>query len=288
MPLLDAHTHAYPESDRHLVVERAALLDGHLPSDSPTKWQLFLDGSIDSLIEEEKKAGFDGLVLLPISGRPEGCSPLNQWVAEQAGRYPQIIPFACLNPRSPTAEQDLTEALSLGLKGIKFHSVLQQITPLHPQTLTWLEMIQASGLPVLMDVMNLSRIRERKPHMAPILDFWALFETNPGVVKFLAKTFPKIQFIAAHMGCLYGWDQLDELYDLENVHFDLSYAQEILPLKELKKMIFRKGIDHILFGSDTPWRQPAKAWQRFLELRLTSGEVEKIGGGNLKNLLNLP
>jgi uncharacterized protein len=287
MSFLDAHTHAYPESDRHLVVERVALLDGHLPLDSPNKWQLYLDGSIESLIEEEKKAGFDGLVLLPISGRQEGCSRLNQWVAEQAGRYPQIIPFACLNPLSPTAEQDLTEARSLGLKGIKIHSVLQRIIPLQVQTLEWLEMIQASGLPILMDAMNLRGIRQRKPHMAPILDYWAPFETTPKVIQNLAKTFPKIQFIAAHMGCLYGWDQLDGLYPLENVFFDLSFAQEILPIEELKKMISRKGADHILFGSDTPWRHPAEAWNRFLEMRLSSEEVEKIGGRNLQGLLNL-
>jgi uncharacterized protein len=288
MSYLDAHTHAYPESDRYLVVERVALLDGHLPQDSPNKWQLYLNGSIESLIEEEKKAGFDGLVLLPISGRPEGCSRLNQWVAEQAGRYSQIIPFACLNPLSPTSEQDLTEALSLGLKGIKIHSVLQRIIPLQAQTLEWLEMIQASGLPILMDAMNLRGIRQRKPHMAPILDFWAPFETTPKIIQNLAKTFPKIQFIAAHMGCLYGWDRLDGLYPLENVYFDLSFAQEILPLEELKKMISRKGTDHILFGSDTPWRHPAEAWKRFLDLRLSSDEMEKIGGRNLKNLLNLP
>jgi predicted TIM-barrel fold metal-dependent hydrolase len=138
-----------------------------------------------------------------------------------------------------------------------------------------------------MDAMNLKGIRQRKPHMAPILDLWAPFETSPKVIEVLAKTFPNIKIIAAHMGCLYGWDQLEGLFNLENVFFDLSFAQEILPLEELKKIISRKGTDHILFGSDTPWRHPAEAWQRFLELGLANGEVEKIGGGNLQVLLDL-
>jgi len=269
------------------VVERVELLDGHLPPDSPNKWKLHLDGSIETLIEEEKKAGMDGLVLLPISGRPDGCSRLNQWVAEKAALFPQIIPFACLTPLSPTAEQDLSEALSLGLKGIKLHSVLQRIIPLQAQTLEWLEMIQASGLPLLMDAMNLKGIRERKPHMASILDFWTPFETNPKVIKVIARTFPNIRIIAAHLGCLYGWDQIENLFPLENVYFDLSFAQEILSPEEQKKIISRKGVDHILFGSDTPWRHPAEAWQRFLELRLSCGDEEKIGGGNLEELLKL-
>jgi hypothetical protein len=41
--------------------------------------------------------------------------------------YPQIISFASLTPHSPTAEQDLAEALALGLQGIKIHSLLQRI-----------------------------------------------------------------------------------------------------------------------------------------------------------------
>jgi predicted TIM-barrel fold metal-dependent hydrolase len=89
------------------------------------------------------------------------------------------------------------------------------------------------------------------------------------------------------MGCLYGWDHLERLFKLDNVFFDLSFAQEILPLEELKKIISQKGSDHILFGSDTPWRHPAEAWKRFLELDLPSDEVEKIGGGNLQELLKL-
>lgn len=287
MLLLDAHTHAFPDGDRHLVVERMALLDGHLPPDSPHKWQIYNDGSVEALVEEERKAGFDRFILLPVSGRQNGCSRLNQWMAEQAGRYPQIIPFACLNPFSPTAEQDLNEALSLGLKGIKIHSVLQRITPLHPQTLDWLEMIRSSGLPILMDSMNLTGIRQRKPHMGPVLDFWAPFETGPKEIAALAGTFPEIRFIAAHLGCLYGWDQLEDLYPLENVFFDLSYAQEILPLEDQRRIISRKGVDHILFGSDSPWRRTADAWERFQEMGFSSGDVEKIGGKNLQTLLNL-
>jgi predicted TIM-barrel fold metal-dependent hydrolase len=65
--------------------------------------------------------------------------------------YPQIIPFASLTPHSPTAEEDLAEALALGLQGIKIHSLLQRIDLVDSQTLGWLGMIQEAGLPVLLD-----------------------------------------------------------------------------------------------------------------------------------------
>ncbi|HSO73098.1 MAG TPA: hypothetical protein VLR91_10710, partial [Thermodesulfobacteriota bacterium] len=120
---IDAHTHAYPEKDREMVLERVRLLDGHLASDNPYKWQLYQAGTIEALVETETRAGFDRWVLLPITGRPDGCSRLNRWAADKAKDYPQIIPFASLTPHSPTVEEDLAEALALGLQGIKIHSL---------------------------------------------------------------------------------------------------------------------------------------------------------------------
>lgn len=162
---IDAHTHAYPEKDRELVLERVRLLDGHLASDNPYKWQLYQEGTIEALVETETRAGFDRWVLLPITGRPDGCSQLNRWAADQAKNYPPIIPFASLTPHSPTAEEDLAEAVALGLQGIKIHSLLQRIDLLASQTLAWLEMIQAAGLPVFAGFHALERNSGRQaPH----------------------------------------------------------------------------------------------------------------------------
>jgi len=287
MVFYDVHTHAYPKQDRALVVERTSDMDGHLPPGNPNKWSIFNDGSVESLVEEEKRAGLDGFVLLPVSGRSNGSSRINRWVAKKARVFPQIIPFASLTPLSSTPEADLNEALALGLKGLKLHSFLQRISPLDPKTLDWLEMIQPAGLPILMDSMNLTGVRQYKPHLAPLLDYWESFETGPTQIAKLAKTFSGITFIAAHLGCLYGWDQLELLYDLENVYFDLSYALEILPPMEMKKVITRKGPDRVLYGSDAPWRVPAQSWQNFLNLKLPAADFEKIAGQNLQELLKL-
>jgi predicted TIM-barrel fold metal-dependent hydrolase len=136
-----------------------------------------------------------------------------------------------------------------------------------------------------MDSMNLAGLRRFKPHMKPLLDLWAPFETGPVQIAFLARTFPRITFIAAHLGCLYGWDQLEPLLPLENVFFERAFALEILPREEILAVIGKKGTDHILFGSDCPWRDPAGSWRKFLELDLPDEGVEKIGGGNLLELL---
>jgi predicted TIM-barrel fold metal-dependent hydrolase len=284
---LDAHTHAYPDEDLALVVERVAALDGHLPDDHPTKWRLVTDGSVETLLESERRAGVDGFVLLPISGRTDGATRLNRWVADLAAKHPEIIPFGTLTPLADAPEDDLWEALALGIRGIKIHSVLQRIIPIEPRTLEWLEMIAPAGLPILVDSMNLAGLRRFKPHMKPLLDLWAPYETGPAQIAFLARTFPQITFIAAHLGCLYGWEQLEPLIRLENVYFDLSFALEILSPEEIRAVIAQKGSDRVLYGSDCPWRDPAGSWRKFMELDLPSVIVEKIGGQNLQELLGL-
>jgi uncharacterized protein len=284
---IDAHTHAYPEKDRETVLERVRLLDGKLASDDPGKWQLYQEGTIEALVESETRAGFDRWVLLPITGRPDGCSRLNRWVADQAKEYPQIIPFASLTPHSPTAEEDLAQALALGLQGIKIHSLLQRIDLVDDQTMDWLGMIQEAGLPVLLDSMHLNGVRAVKPHMAFLLNEWAPFETGPGKIGFLARSFPGIKFIAAHGGCLYGWDLLDPIYGRDNVYLDLSFVLEILPPEAIEKLIQRKGVDFFLFGSDNPWRRPEESWDRFLRLQLSDSDREKIASGNCERILGL-
>jgi len=282
---IDAHTHAYPEKDREMVLERVRLLDGHLAPDNPHKWQLYQEGTIEGLVETEIRAGFDRWVLLPITGRPDGCSRLNRWVANRAKDYPQIIPFASLTPHSPTAEQDLAEALALGLQGIKIHSLLQRIDLVEPQTLAWLGMIQEAGLPVLLDSMHLNGVRAVKPHMAFLLDEWVPYETGPEKIGFLARSFPGLKFIAAHGGCLHGWDLLEPIYDRDNVYLDLSFVLEILPPEKIEKLIQRKGSDFVLFGSDNPWRRPEDSWDRFLRLDLSNSDRVKIAGLNLQRIL---
>ena len=47
------------------------------------------------------------------------------------------------------------------------------------------------------------------------------------------------------------------------------------------------GADHVLFGSDSPWTDPAKELSIFKSLPLTDEQKELILCGNAKRLLSL-
>ena len=284
--LIDSHTHAYDEKDLPLIRERAAMLDDCLPDGDPNKWVLYNEGSMESLVKEEKEAGIDRFVLLPVSGRPERTSALNQWVARQADTYAVVIPFGSLIADSPTLVHDMEEVLELGLRGIKIHPFLQHLDILSPQADRLWSIIEETGLPVVLDSMYLVGILRHKPHLSTFVEAARSFETGPRRIAALAGNHPRLTLIAAHMGSLYGWDELEPLYPLNNIYFDLSFTSSILSVDRIMDIIRKKGSDHILFGTDTPWRNPREERIWFDQLPLTPAEREQIAWQNLENLLD--
>lgn len=283
--ILDAHTHAYQEKDLALIQERTALLDRSLPDSDPNKWRLCHGGSVQSLLKEEKQAGMERFVLLPVSSRPDRIRRLNRWVVAMAASHPAIIPFGTLLADSPSLASELEEVLTLGIQGIKVHPFLQRLDILSPSARRLWSLIAEAGLPVMLDSMYLRGLERYKPHLTRLVRMAGAYETGPERIATVARDFPGLTVIAPHLGSLYGWDLLDPLYPLENVFFDLSFISNLLPPDQVVRVIRRKGSDHVLFGTDAPWRKPSEVRHWFESLPLNSVEFERISHKNLEAVL---
>ena len=105
------------------------------------------------------------------------------------------------------------------------------------------------------------------------------------------------------MGGWRQWDQVEELLCDTQVSIDTSYAlgaiaplddgyyrPEDLPLMEedqFMRMVRNFGADRVMFGTDSPWDDQAKALDRLRRLPLEPWELEAILGGNAQRLLGL-
>lgn len=285
--IIDAHTHAYGPEDLAKLSGRLELLDGPAPLDSPHRWRLVNDGGLKSLIKAEDAAGVDRFVLLPVATRPERVAELNTWTAEAARAHPAIIPFACLHPLAEDPAADLAAALADGAKGIKFHSLLQRYDLLAEASLRTVEAVHRAGLPILLDTLYGPGLLQVKPHLAVFESEFAPFGATPGQVAELARLFPDLPIVAAHLGGLYGWGEVPPLYRLDNVYLDLSYIHPLIPAEEVTAMIRLKGADKVLWGTDTPWRAVGEALAWFMALDLAAEEKDLITGRNAARLLGL-
>jgi predicted TIM-barrel fold metal-dependent hydrolase len=282
--LIDCHTHAFMSEDMAVLRERLTLLDASLPDDSPHKWRLHGDGGLEGLAQAMTQAGVDRYVLLPVTGRKERASDMNRWSAAAAAADPRLIPFGVLHPLGPV-EEDVPLLLELGLRGVKLHPFIQRFSIDHRLTHELLARLEGQGLPVLVDTLFVSGLVQAKPHMGWVVEAFNFKGCEPAEIARAAAAHPGINFIAAHGGSLYGWDQLDPLMELDNVYFDISYLHGLIAPDQLVRIIRRKGPEKVMYGTDAPWRDAVAFRQWFEEMPLSAGEREQVAAGTLLALL---
>ena len=286
MRFIDAHTHAYLPDDLQVLKERLAMLDQQLDDADPNKWQVFGRGDLAGLLAQEEAAGVERLVVLPITSRPRRVGELNRWVARAGREHPQVIPFGILHPLGDV-EGDLALLRELGLKGVKLHPFVQRFSLELPESDALLGLLAESGLPLILDTTHLSGLFRAKPHLEPIMSLFDFPDCTPEHIARAAAAHPGLKIVAAHLGCLYGWERLGPLLDLDNVYFDLAFMNGLLPDGQIVDIIRRKGPQRIIYGTDAPWREPVGFRRWFEELPLTAAEKEQIAAGTISRLLGL-
>lgn len=282
--IIDAHTHAYLPQDLEVLIGRLEMLDSALPDNDPNKWSLKIPGDLDGLLEAQARAGVDRMVLLPVSAKAQRPAEMSRWAAQAASQHPQIIPFGLLHPHGEM-EKDLEIILDLGLKGVKLHPFLQRFQLQEPASRRMFTLLEEAGLVVLTDSMSLQGVLAAKPHVGWAMETMGFVGNTPEQIAQLARSHPRLKIIAAHGGSLYGWDLLEPLFELDNVYLDLANLKGLLEPDRLLKIMARKGMERIIYGSDAPWRDPARYLDWFDGLGLGPYEKEMVLAGNILSLL---
>ncbi|MDD5728269.1 MAG: amidohydrolase family protein [Victivallales bacterium] len=109
-------------------------------------------------------------------------------------------------------------------------------------------------------------------------------ESDPSDVACLARQFPSVKIIMAHLtGC--GHRGVEDIAECSNVYIDTSGGQ---PVSGLVEYAVRKlGPERVLFGSDAPGRDIACQLGRIYGAKLDEESRRKILCDNAKELLNL-
>ena len=95
-PIVDAHCHIYPDK----IAERAAQSIGKF-YDIPMN----LDGRVDTLLREEKKAGITHFLVHSVSTNPSQVKNINEFIASQVALSNGCMTgFGTLHPDSTTMD----------------------------------------------------------------------------------------------------------------------------------------------------------------------------------------
>jgi uncharacterized protein len=253
IPVVDCHAHVFPDAMARRVVASIGSFYGGI--------EVHCSGTATDLLERGKRAGIDLFLISSVATRPEQVVPINRFVAALQREHAAVSAFGTLHPALSSAEldQEIEEMVGLGLRGVKLHPDFQATAIDDPRMIAIFHRLEGR-LPVLVHTGD-TRTRYSRPSLlAPI-----------------ARRFPGLCIIAAHLGGVSIWEEPAEaLTGLQNLLFDTSSSLFLLPPARAVSLIRGFGTDKVLFGTDYPMWDPAEELDRFDRLPLLPEEREDI------------
>jgi len=262
--IIDAHVHLYPDAI-------AAKASGSIGAfyEMPIRH----DGSARALLDACERAGVQKCVLCAVATAPAQVGSINKFLAGEKARLGYAA-LCALHPQMTEAQ--LAGALDFarvnGFAGAKLHPDCQRFRADDPQVFFLYEALAAAHLPLLLHAGD-SRF-----------DFSA-----PARVANVARAFPGLTLVAAHLG---GWSQWEDSARLlpacDNVLVDTSSSLYGLTPGRAREIIRAFGAERVLFGTDFPM------WDASDELRLLNGlglaqeELEMVLWRNAAGLFFTP
>lgn len=279
MAIIDFHTHINPPE---IIRNRAKYLTcdiwfGELYGDPKARL-----ATAEELIAEMDIAGVEVAVTFGFAWADMGlCRLANDYVMEAVARYPgRLVGFACVNPRwGAEAIYEVERCVAGGLQGIGELMPDGQGYALDDEKTMrpLVELAVTYGLPIL------THTSEPVGH-----PYCGKGTITPEVVCRFVQSFPQATLICAHWGGgLPFYELMPEIKKaFANVYYDTAaslylYDDAIFPLAA--NLI----PDKILFATDYPLITQRRFLQRVRESGLEEGKLNKMLGGNAREILKL-
>jgi predicted TIM-barrel fold metal-dependent hydrolase len=198
---------------------------------------------------------------------------INDETAQLMAAYPGFVTGFChLNPTlgEGPVRAEIARCAARGFRGLKLEIANNArdacMRPL-------MEEAEARGLVVLQHAWSMTKIRERR------------FHTDPEDVATLARRFPRVRIVMAHLtGC--GVRGVLAVKDCPNVWVDTSGAAPEAGIVEYA--VAKLGAERVLYGSDAPIRDFACSLARIEGSPLDARTRRRILRDNARSLLGLP
>jgi predicted TIM-barrel fold metal-dependent hydrolase len=281
--IIDSHVHLFSPKVIENVSQKTGLVERlHLRVEGADK-----KITVDKLTQTMHHAQIDTCLLLPTDGK-DGVAKTNDRYWKITRETTGVLTAGTLHPGYPDNPAEIERFKDRGIKGIKFSSFSQGFALDAPKTIDLFDRLHQEN-------------QDRNQRFFVVLDTFheanrffgtsPRYTTTPERLGHLVKQYPGIPFIAAHMGGLTApfEDICNYLPPSPNLFLDTSNAAHTLDKQEFIHLLKTHGAEHVIFGTDWPWFDPAA------EKALISGYLEEAGfsimekdavfGGNIERLL---
>lgn len=339
--IIDFHTHIWPDALAPRAISSLSETAGGI-------FTPVTDGTAQGLLAYMSSVGIDISVVQPVITKEKQAFSTNEWAATLSGARlplqqeavssaiaavksgtapqalnadaassantafkssPRLVAFGAVWPHSEAWREQVDQAASLGLKGIKFHPEYQQFTVDDEKYFEMYDYILSKGMHILF-------------HAGYDPGYPPPYHSSPAqfarIIKALAATASitaddasishaasgkRGSIILAHLGSSRMWDAVESEIAGLNCYIDTSMGFFDYGKEQFLRIARKHGTDRLLFATDSPWSNAADEIKALRSLAegtgdgaahsdvakntdaLTSDEIEAILGGNAARLL---
>lgn len=258
--IIDAHAHTFPDKIAERAIQRLEKISGIKAA---------TNGTVADTLAYMKKVNIDKFLNLNIATSPTQQYTINSTAAENNNKYREMISTGSVHPDNPDSVEELHRIKNLSIKAIKLHPDYQEFFIDEEKLFPIYQACSDLDLPIIF-------------HSGWDCYSPDLVHAMPEASAKIAKKFPKLKMVLAHLGGLKMWDDVSShLSGLENVYFDTAMAATYInDVNVAMKIINKHPIENIFLGSDCPWESPDASVKFVESLPLTDDAKEKILGKN--------
>ena len=260
--IIDFHTHIFPEA---IAAETLLKLQNAI------RVPYYTDGTAAGLRRAMEQAGVGLCVTMPIVTRPGTTGRINDYAAEQAEKY-GFLSFGSVHPEEKGWRGQLRRFREIGLVGLKLHHDYQGFPFDSKENTAVIEAAFEEGLPVL--------VHAGYDPVSP--------DRHLCTVEMIRDALPLLRqgvFIAAHLGGNMMLERSMRLLLGEDIWIDTSMGDIYYPEAYIRQAILAHDPDKILFGTDSPWDDQARAIRVIRHMKLGRELEEKILEKNARSIL---
>ncbi len=264
--IIDFHAHIYPDKIAEKVITSLEKEYG---------FKARAMGTANGLLKS-MEALINFSVILPVALHPNQVKSINNWISKVSQEHNEFIGFGTVHPKMKNFDEEIRRiSHDLGLYGIKLQPNEQNFYPNDEKFLKFYEYCLDFELMVLIHAGH--QMTPRTP----------VFST-PTRLREVIETFPELLIVLPHLGGYKMWAEVEmNLSGFKNVYFDTSYVFGFLEEEKTIELIKKLGVDHIIFGTDFPWRNHSEELEKVNQMSFSKEEKRKILGINAKKILKL-
>lgn len=259
--IADSHAHIYPEK----IAEKATAAVGDF-----YEVPMAVDkGESDILLENGSQIGVEKYLVCSVATTVKQIPSITDFIASECAKHPEFVGLGAYHQgvSDPTPVLDYVD--ELGLKGVKLHPDIQKFHIDDPCMMPLYREAAARGQLILFHIGDNRYDFSSLERLARVID-----------------EVPDLTCIAAHLGGYQAWEHAHLLRG-SNVYYDTSSSLHYLAPDAASELIYKLGVDRMLFGVDFPMWNHAKELGRFMNLGFSREENEAILFNNFARLFNI-